>query len=125
MSIFIPKKRAKYYYFNEKGEKILMSVSAFLGKFDFLTNFTLKFYQKSNSSPKNNIFSRKYFRKNSKNSSFWIKLFSKCFITLRIFFKKKMSFFFNFTSSKLMKSSGICKKQKVILKLQNVMNFLT
>ena len=50
----------------KNGEKILMSVGVFWGKFYFLTGYTLKFYQKSKTSPTNNLFStfsKKYFPK--------------------------------------------------------------
>ena len=53
MSIFSPKKE-------KKCEKLLMSVGNFLGKLYFLTGVTLKFYQKSNFSPKNNLLSTFY-----------------------------------------------------------------
>ena len=65
--------------------KILISVGGFLGKLYFLTAVTLKFYQKSNSSPKNYLFSafpRIFFAKKNKNSNF-----------------------FNFTPSKLLKKA--------------------
>ena len=77
MSIFSPKKGRNITIIRKEGEKIVMSVGAFLGKFYFSTGFTLKIYQKSNFSPKNNLFStflRKCFtKKKTKNHKFWIK----------------------------------------------------
>ena len=47
MSIFSPKKEQNITIITKKSEKIVMSVSGFLGKFYFLTGVTLKFYQNS------------------------------------------------------------------------------
>ena len=66
LSIFRLKKGLNITHIMKEGEKILISVK-FFGKVSFLTGIILKFYQKSNSSPKSNlfsIFSRKYFTKN-------------------------------------------------------------
>ena len=69
----------------KKDEKILISVNDFLGKFYILIGVTLKFYQKPNFTPKNNLFSTfptKCFAKKFKNNYFWIKYVLTCFITL-------------------------------------------
>ena len=109
---------------------LVLTVSSWkkMEKFYFVTGVTLKFYQKSNSSPKNNLFStfsRKYFTKKSKNNCFQIKHVSTCFITLKIFFYKMFIFLLNFTSLKLIKIAFFCTNQIYILKLQNVVIFLT
>ena len=72
MSVFSPKKGQNITIITKSG-KIRMSVGGFLEKFHFLTSVTLKFYQKSNSSPKNNqfsTFSREYFEKKFKKKVF-------------------------------------------------------
>ena len=51
MSVFSPKKGQNITIITKSG-KIRMSVGGFLEKKYFLTSVTLKFYQKSNSSPK-------------------------------------------------------------------------
>ena len=78
----------------KKGGKILMSVGVFLGKFYFMTGVTLKLYQKSDSWPKDNLFStfsRKYFTKKSKLDN--LRHILTCFITAKIFFLKKYEVF--------------------------------
>ena len=66
MSIFSPKKGRNNTIIMEKGDKILMLfICGFVVNFYMLSGFTLKFYQKSNSSPKSNVFKifKKMFRK--------------------------------------------------------------
>ena len=70
MVMYVSLKKAKYYYYNETRWENTNTVGDFSGKFYFLTGVTLKFYLKSNSTPKNNLFStisRKYLVKKSKN----------------------------------------------------------
>ena len=58
LSIFNPKKgKVLLLGISQKGERILMSVVGFLGKFYFLTGVSLKFYQKLYYTTKNNLFS--------------------------------------------------------------------
>ena len=57
MLIFSPNERQNLTIITKKGEKILLSAGGFLGKIYFLTGVILKFYQKSNFSPKNKLFS--------------------------------------------------------------------
>ena len=89
MSIFSPKKEQNITIIRRKSKKILMSVGGFLGKFYFLCY--LKFYQKPNSQPKNNLFSRKRFAK--KNHDSWMKHVLTCFITLWNFYLQGCYFF--------------------------------
>ena len=56
MSIFNPKKGRNITIITKKVRKYDVCWW-FLGKFYFLTGVPLKFYQKSNSTPKNNLFS--------------------------------------------------------------------
>ena len=125
MSMFSAKKGHYISFITNKSEKMLM----FFGKIIFLTGVVLKFYQKSNSSPKINIFStisRKYFVKKSKNNNFWTKHVLTCFLLhYKISFKKNDNFLFNFIPSKLIKNSRFCRKQIYILKLRNFVIFLT
>ena len=56
----------------KKGEKILMSVGCFFRKINFLTGIILKFYQKSNSSLKNDFH---YFQENISQKNLRIIIF--------------------------------------------------
>ena len=83
--MFSPKNGLNITIITKIGEKILMSISGFFGNLYFLTGGNIKFYQKSNSLPKNNLiptFSRKCFAKKSKNNGFWIEHVLTRFITL-------------------------------------------
>ena len=91
MSIFGPRKELNINIITDYNEKMWENTPTkcgFLGNFNFLTDVTCKFYQKSNSSPKNNLFSKflgKCFK--SKNGRFWTKHILTCFIKLRnVFF---------------------------------------
>ena len=56
--LYLVLKKQNITIITKKSEKILMCVGVFFfGKILFLTGVTIKFYQKSNFSPKNNLFS--------------------------------------------------------------------
>ena len=71
--LYLDLKKAKYYYYNEKRWENTNECRCFFGKIYFLSSATIKFYQTSNFSPKNNMFStfsRKWFTKNQKIITF-------------------------------------------------------